>query len=70
MTIVSGIFFSYHSFPEAMVTIIQYLPLTLLADSIREIFLEGAGVKDVLSNLFILLGVGISFFARGLPFYK
>ena len=70
MMIVSGIFFSYHSFPEEMVAIIQYLPLTLLADSIREIFLEGAGLKDVLSNIFILLGIGISFFALGLKIYK
>jgi ABC-2 type transport system permease protein len=70
MMLLSGIFFSYHNFPDAFVSIIKYLPLTLLADSIRSIFIEGAGILDVFFSIVILSATGIAAFFVGLKVYK
>jgi ABC-2 type transport system permease protein len=70
MMVLSGIFFSYHNFPEWAVAIIQKLPLTLLADGIRSIFIEGAGCAEILWPFSILTIVGILFFAGGLKIFK
>ncbi len=70
MYVVSGVFFSYHTFPDWAIAIIQYLPLTLLADSIRSIFLEGAGFAEVWSASAILLTIGAAMFLLGLKIYK
>ncbi len=70
MMIVSGIFFSYHNFPDWIAQIIQYLPLTILADSIRSIFNEGAGLADVALPILILSSAGLVFFLTGIRIYK
>lgn len=70
MMILSGIFFSYHNFPEAVIPFIQYLPLTLLADSIRAVFNEGAGLIDSIPALIILSATGLITAAIGLRLYK
>ena len=54
MMILSGIYFSYHNFPDFMVSVIKILPLTVLADSFRSVFLEGAGIVNVWQ--FLILG--------------
>lgn len=70
MMILSGIFFSYHNFPDFVVPAIQKLPLTILADSVRSIFIEGAGVKEILPE-FAVLGVsGILLSYIGLRIFK
>ncbi len=70
MTICSGVFFSYHNFPEAAEKIIQYFPLTLIADSIRSIYNEGAQLSDVAIPAIILNIIGTVFFTLGLKVYK
>jgi ABC-2 type transport system permease protein len=70
MMILSGIFFSYHNFPEAVIPVIQKLPLTLLTDSLRGIMTEGTGIRENLSAVFILSGVGTLCFLVGLRIYK
>ncbi len=70
MMILSGIFFSYHNFPDWMVAIIQKLPLTILADTIRSIFLEGAGLTQVITPSIILLAISLVTFTTGLKIYK
>lgn len=70
MTILSGIFFSYQNFPEWAVSIIQFLPLSMLADSLRAIFLEAATLGQVGWRLLLLAGFGFLFFAIGLRIYK
>jgi ABC-type multidrug transport system permease subunit len=70
MMIGSGIFFSYHNFPDWLIPIIRQLPLTMLADSIRSIFIEGAGFGQVGWETAILSGMGILFFSLGLKIYK
>lgn len=70
MMILSGIFFNYHNFPDWVIPVIQVLPLTLLADSIRSIFIEGAGFAEVLKPVVILSITGLVTFIAGLKIFK
>jgi ABC-2 type transport system permease protein len=70
MMILSGIFFNYHNFPDWAIPIIQVLPLTLVADSIRSIFIEGAGFMEVLRPVIILCAIGLVTFTTGLKVFK
>jgi ABC-2 type transport system permease protein len=70
MVILSGIFFSYHNFPDWSVNIIKYLPLTLLADTIRGIFNEGSGLSQVMFPCAILSSLGVLTFFAGMKLYK
>jgi ABC-2 type transport system permease protein len=70
MMILSGIFFNYHNFPDWAVPIIQVLPLTLVADSIRSIFIEGAAFMEVLRPVLILCAIGLVAFTAGLRAFK
>ncbi len=70
MMILSGIFFSYHNFPEVVIPVIRKLPLTLLTDSLRSIMTEGTGIRENLSSAFILSGMGAVCFFLGLRIYK
>ena len=70
MMILSGIFFNYHNFPDWAIPIIQALPLTLVADSIRSIFIEGAGLSEVLRPVAILSAIGLVTFTAGLRVFK
>ena len=70
MTLLSGVFFSYHNFPEWAVPIVRKLPLTLLADSIRSIFTEGAGFGVTLLPTLALALFGLLFFAAGMRIFR
>jgi ABC-type multidrug transport system permease subunit len=70
MMVLSGIFFSYHNFPEWSHPVIRKLPLTLLADGLRSIFIEGAGFAGITFPAVILTAIGIFFFAVGLKIFK
>ena len=70
MTVMSGIFFSYHNFPDWSVPFIQKLPLTLFTDGIRSIFNEGAGFAETTIPAAILLAIGGFFFSIGLRVFR
>jgi ABC-2 type transport system permease protein len=70
MTIVSGIFFSYQSFPEWMIPLIKILPLTILADSVRAIFNQGAGIAEMMVPCSVLSFIGLLFYFIGLKIFK
>ncbi len=70
MMVLSGIFFSYHNFPDWIVSVIQKFPLTILADNIRSIFIEGAGLVEMGVPLLVLTGIGVVTFLSGLKVYK
>jgi len=70
MMVLSGIFFSYHNFPEWSLPFIRKLPLTLLADGLRSVFIEGAGFSEISIPAAMLSAVGIFFFAVGLKIFK
>jgi len=70
MMVVSGIFFSYRHFPEWTIPFIQNLPLTLLADGVRSIFNEGAGMMQIWKESLILAVTGFVTFSIGLKIFK
>ena len=70
MMILSGIFFSYHNFPDWFIPIIQKFPLTIMADDIRGIFIEGAGFAETFIHGLILSVTGILFFIAGIKYFK
>jgi ABC-2 type transport system permease protein len=70
MMVLSGVFFSYHNFPDWCIPFIQKLPMTILADGLRSIFIEGAGFTEALLPAAVLLSIGIFFFSVGLRFFK
>lgn len=70
MFLLSGVFFSYENLPDWMVGFIQYLPATILADTMRGIFhgtLDFAGV--LVPSLWLCL-VGTVFYIIGIRIYK
>lgn len=70
MMVLSGIFFSYHNFPDWSIKVIDKLPLTILTDGIRSIFNEGAGYPQVAIPVLILSITGVLFFIAGLKVFK
>jgi ABC-2 type transport system permease protein len=70
MMVLSGIFFSYHNFPDWCIPFINKLPLTILTDGIRSIFNEGAGYAQVALPVLILTITGVVFFTVGLKIFK
>jgi ABC-type multidrug transport system permease subunit len=70
MMVLSGIFFSYHNFPDWSIPVIRKLPLTILADGIRSIINEGAGYIQVATPILVLSVMGVVFFAAGLRIFK
>jgi ABC-2 type transport system permease protein len=70
MMVLSGIFFSYHNFPDWSIGFIRNLPLTMLADGFRSIFIEGAGITDIVLPALILTTTGLVFFIAGLKIFK
>lgn len=70
MMVLSGIFFSYHNFPDWSIPVIEKLPLTMMTDGIRSIFNEGAGFSEVTIPVIILTATGALFFGVGLKIFK
>ncbi len=70
MMICSGVFFSYQNFPEWMMPVLRNLPLSILADNLRSVFIEGAGFMQVLLPAGILTGAGLTCFFIGYRIYK
>jgi ABC-2 type transport system permease protein len=70
MLILSGVFFSYHNFPEWSIPYIQKMPLTMLADGMRSVFIEGGGYGAVYVPVLALTGIGVALFAAGLRIFR
>jgi len=70
MMILSGIFFSYHNFPEWSIGAIKLLPLTALTDGMRSIFNEGAGFPEIMIPTIALSAFGIICFFAGIKIFK
>ena len=70
MMILSGIFFSYHNFPEWSIGVIQLLPLTAVADGFRCILNEGGGWLEICKPSVTLSVFGLACFAVGMRLFK
>jgi len=70
MMVLSGIFFSYRQFPAWAVSVIEYLPLTQLADAFRLLMNEPVGVAHVGFTVILLLVTGLVTSAIGLRLFR
>lgn len=70
MMLLSGIFFSYHNFPEWSIGAIKLLPLTALTDGVRSIFNEGAGWVEVIYPTCVLSALGFICFVIGMKLFR
>ena len=70
MMLLSGIFFSYHNFPQWSLGVIKLLPLTALTDGIRSIFNEGAGWMEIITPSIALSFFGVICFVVGMRLFK
>ena len=70
MMILSGIFFSYHNFPQWSIGFIKLLPLTVFADGLRSIFNEGAGWMEIAMPSLLLSTVGMVCFFVGIKVFR
>ncbi len=70
MMVLSGIFFSYHNFPEWSIPFIQKFPLTMMADGMRSIMIEGAGFAETALPVAVLTITGFVFFVAGMRIFR
>jgi ABC-type multidrug transport system permease subunit len=70
MWLLSGAFFSYERFPEALHPLLRLLPLTALNDALRAVINEGAGIADLASPGLVLLAWGLVPFAIALRAFR
>lgn len=70
MWILSGTFFSYERFPEALHPVLQALPLTALNDSLRAVMNDGEGLGSQLPELLVLGLWGVIPFAIALKTFR
>jgi ABC transporter DrrB family efflux protein len=70
MWILSGTFFSYARFPEAMQPLVQALPLTALNDALRGVMIDGASLTRVAAPLGVVVGWGVVSFAVALKIFR
>jgi len=70
MWLLSGTFFSYARFPEAMLPFVRALPLTALNDSLRGVMIEGASLASLASPLAVVTIWGVASFGVALQIFR
>ena len=70
MWILSGTFFSYARFPEAMQPFVKALPLTALNDALRAVMIDGSPLTSLGSPLAIVTGWGLVSFVVALGIFR
>ncbi len=69
MFVLSGVFFSYQNFPDWITPYVEVLPLTILANGMREVITESVVLYDVILPSITLVGIGSACFALALKFF-
>jgi ABC-type multidrug transport system permease subunit len=70
MWILSGTFFSYARFPDAMIPFVKALPLTALNDALRAVMIDGAGLATLGAPLAIVAAWGAVTFVVALKIFR
>jgi ABC-type multidrug transport system, permease component len=70
MWILSGTFFSYARFPDAMLPFVRVLPLTALNDSLRAVMIDGASLASLWQPLTIVTLWGATSFVIALRIFR
>jgi ABC-2 type transport system permease protein len=66
----SGTFFPKTALPAGMQSVIKYLPLTALNDSMRKVSFEGLHIWETGSEVLILIVWGILMFILAAKFFR
>jgi ABC-2 type transport system permease protein len=70
MWILSGTFFSYSRFPNAMIPFVKALPLTALNDALRAVMIDGARVTTLGAPVAIVVAWGAVSFVVALKIFR
>ena len=70
MWILSGTFFSYARFPEAMQPLVKALPLTALNDALRGVIIDGSPLSQLGAPLGIVAAWGLASFLVALRIFR
>lgn len=70
MWLLSGVFFSYERFPEAVHPILRALPLTALNDGLRALLIDGVSLLGIGIELAVLAGWGVGTFFVALAIFR
>ncbi|MDA1257231.1 MAG: ABC transporter permease [Chloroflexi bacterium] len=70
MMFLSGVFFPLDALPGVVTSVTQFLPLTYLADAIRAVVTDGAGVTDIGTELAGLAAWAVIVFAAAARFFR
>jgi len=70
MWILSGTFFSYSRFPNAMIPFVKALPLTALNDALRAVMIDGAAVTALGTPIAIVMAWGAVSFVVALRIFR
>src|SRR6266700_1622199 len=70
MWILSGTFFSYARFPDAMQPFVKALPLTALNDALRAVMIDGARLSELGAPLGIVTAWGVVSFVVALQIFR
>src|SRR5882672_7981074 len=70
MWILSGTFFSYSRFPDAMIPFVKALRLTALNDALRAVMIDGAAVTSLVTPLAIVVAWGAVSFVIALKIFR
>lgn len=70
MWILSGTFFSYARFPDAMQPFVKALPLTALNDALRAVMIDGASLTRVSPSIAIVCAWGLVSFGVAVKIFR
>jgi ABC-2 type transport system permease protein len=70
MMFLSGVFFPQEAFPDWLGNITQYLPLTYLADGLREVMINGAGVVEIQGEIIGLVVWAVISFILAIKLFR
>lgn len=70
MWVLSGVFFSYERFPEAVQPTLRALPLTALNDALRALLIDGASLAGIGLELAIMAGWTVATFFVALVAFR
>jgi len=70
MWILSGTFFSYSRFPDAMIPFVKALPLTALNDALRAVMIDGTGLATLGAPIAIVVAWGAVSFVIALKIFR
>lgn len=70
MWILSGTFFSYSRFPDAMIPFVKALPLTALNDALRAVMIDGAALTTLGAPIAVVVAWGAVSFVVALKIFR